>query len=194
MSGPQPREPANDRRDPARKAAELRAYLDGLGLPDNDPVVPLVRGLVELYEDYAALLLSSINNFKLGADADRARLNAAIAASEAQCRKVEATLGGIDIRAHDLLTRVIEGMASEVAEKLRERMVIVEHRHNRRVLWRTGALIAAVLLSTLGGGYVWRAYDDSAATDLMERCVTHPVMYQHTGQLYCQFEALKPQK
>ena len=44
-----------------------------------------------------------------------------------------------------------------MADKASERMVIVERRHNRIVLWRTGGAIAAVLLTMVALGWVARA-------------------------------------
>jgi hypothetical protein len=138
-------------------------------------------------QENAREMHATIAGIKEVTAADHKRLQAAIAASEAQTRKIEASVSSIDVRAHNLLTQTIDRMAAEVAGKMRERMVIVEERHNRFVLWRTGAFIAAVLLAAIGGGYVWRAYSDQTATTLLERCTASPFQDPSTGQLYCQF-------
>lgn len=196
MSAAQPigpaKAPANDHDDAGRLIAKVRAEMQKAGIQDDDPIMPLFHGLIDLFErmrQAARAIIERLDGTNAIVEADITRLKIALAASDAQRLKVEATVGAIDIRTHDLLTRTIERMAFDVADKMRERMVIVEERHNRFVLWRTGALIAVILLATLGGGYAWRAYADRAATALLDRCLTSPFQDQNTGQLYCQFEA-----
>jgi hypothetical protein len=177
---------AEDMEDAARRA----------GIEPDMPLAVWVRSLQVVMQHNAELAAWQAENIEdtiagllKVARAENERLNAAITASEAQTRKIEAAVGSIDVRAHELLTRTIERMAAEVAEKMRERMVIVQERHNRIVLWRTGVLIACVLLMMLGGGYGWRAYADRGATALLEHCLTAPVQDRNSGQLYCTFQA-----
>ena len=123
------------------------------GIQNDDPIMPLFQGLIDLFErmrQAAKAIIERLDGTNAIVEADITRLKIALAASDAQRLKVEATVGAIDIRTHDLLTRTIERMAFDVADKMRERMVIVEERHNRFGPWRTGALIAVVLLATLG--------------------------------------------
>jgi hypothetical protein len=181
---------ANDHDEAARLIAEIRAEMEKAGIRDDDPIMPLLLGLIDLFERMRRLsqsVVGRLDGASAMVEAEIARMRAAIAASEAQTKKIEASVSSIDVRAHNLLTQTIDRMAAEVAGKMRERMVIVEERYNRFVLWRTGAFIAVVLLATLGGGYAWRAYSDRDATALLERCTTSPFQDPSTGQFYCQF-------
>ena len=194
MSAQQPIGPekkaANDLDEAGRLIPEIRAEMEKAGIRDDDPIMPLLLGLIDLFERMRLLsqsVVGRLDGARAMVEAEIARMRAAIAASEAQTKKIEASVSSIDVRAHNLLTQTIDRMAAEVAGKMRERMVIVEERHNRFVLWRTGAFIAAVLLAAIGGGYTWRAYSDQTATTLLERCTASPFQDPSTGQLYCQF-------
>ena len=190
----------------AAKAEELRAAAEDMeeaarraGIEPDMPLAVWIRSIrvtlqhnAELAELHAQGIDGTIAGVLNVAWAETTRLQAAVTMSEAQTRKIEASVGSIDIRTHNLVAQTIDRMAAEVASKMRERMVIVEERHNRFVLWRTGALIALALLGTFGGGYGWRAYADREATALMERCMDSPFEDRTTGQIFCQLGGTPP--
>jgi hypothetical protein len=130
--------------------------------------------------------------FAEAAKEDRVAMKKATDHCIAETLRLEATYDTMQIRADHLMTQTIESMADRFADKMRERTVIVEKRHNRWVLWRTGALIAGVLLSVLGGGVAWRAYLDRAATEMLERCATTVMQDRTTGQFYCPYGYTPP--
>jgi hypothetical protein len=199
VSGGQPAEPAhrpaNDHDGTARLRAEIGEELDKAGIGEDDPIRPLFVSLVDLFDRTRRCsenVVGRLDGVRAIADAEVALMKTTLAASEAQIRKVDGIIASVDVRAHELLTRTIDRMAGDVAERMRDRMVIVERRHNRWVLWRTGALIAVVLLGVLGGGYAWCAYADRNASALMERCLARPFQDPKTGQLFCLLGAPQP--
>jgi hypothetical protein len=188
---PAPRR-ANDDDEAAKLHAEIREELEKAGIHADDPIRPVFEALINIFDRIRHLAENAVarmDGMWEIVNAEIALMKKAMAASEAQTRKLEGMAAVMDVRAHAVLTQTINQMAGEVAERMRDRMVIVERRHNRWVLLRTGALLAAVLLATLGGGYAWCAHADRNATALMERCLTHPFQDPRTGQLFCQLQA-----
>lgn len=180
---------------PEKFLAEMRERLAKAGIPDDDPIMPLMFSFTDILErtwECAELITKSVDAVREAAKEDRAAMKKATEHCIAETLRLEATYDTMQIRADHLMTQTIESMADRFADKMHERTVIVEKRHNRWVLWRTGALIAAVLLSVLGAGVAWRAYLDRAATGMLERCATTVVQDRTTGQFYCPYGYTPP--
>jgi len=127
-----------------------------------------------------------------GAKEERAAMKAATQHCEAQTLRLIAAGETLRRRADNQMAQTIESMADQVAHRMRERMVIVEERHNRFVLWRTGVLIAVVLLTAAGGGFGFRAYVDRRATTMLERCMTSAVLDPTSNLFYCPYGRSPP--
>jgi hypothetical protein len=122
---------------------------------------------------------------------DRRRMKAAVELCEAATQKLEATYGTMEIRSHNMMTQTIHSMAGQVADRMREQMVIVERRHNRVALWRRIGLLTAVVVLIFGLGFGAARYADQAGVGLLDRCLAHPLLDSQTGELLCALEAAR---
>ena len=100
--------------------------------------------------------------------------------------------GTMEVRSHNLVTQTIHRMADRVAEQMRDRMVIVERRHNRIALWRRAGVLAATVVGIFLVGFAAAEYSDRDATDLMDRCMAHPFVNAQTGGLVCEVGSPRP--
>ena len=83
-------------------------------------------------------------------------------------------------------------LADQVAEQMRDRMVIVERRHNRAALWRRAGVLAAVVVAIFIVGFATAEYSDRNATSFLDRCMAHPFVNTQTGGLVCEVGAPRP--
>jgi hypothetical protein len=130
-------------------------------------------------------VLSALRELREVAREDRLRMKAAVELCEAATQKLEATYGTMEIRSHNLMTQTIHSMAGQVADRMREQMVIVERRHNRVALWRRAGLLTAVVILIFGVGFGVARYADQAGVALLDRCLTNPLVDSQTGGLLC---------
>lgn len=175
--------------------AIIRARFAEAGVQADDPIVPLLAGLAEMAEatrHSATLFSDGLTRLHEVAMAEKSAMKAATEQCRATTLKLEATFGTLQARADNLMTQAIASMADRVADKASERMVIVERRHNRIVLWRAGAAIAAVLLAMTVLGWVARARLDRPATAMLAACSATVVQDKASGEFYCLFGRAPP--
>jgi hypothetical protein len=173
-------------------AAAVRARLSAAGIPSDDPIVPIIAGLAEMVETtgrHASVFSGALSRLDAAIKAERTAMKAATEHCVATTQKLEATYGTMEIRSHNLMTQTIHTMAGQVADRMREQMVIVERRHNRVALWRRAGLLTAVVILIFGLGFGAARYADQEGVALLDRCLAHPLMDSQTGGLLCALEA-----
>ena len=172
----------------AETTAAVQARLAAVGIPSDDPIVPIVAGLAEMVETtrlYGKAINGSLDRLQQAAAAERAAMKAATEHCRSVTQKLESTFGTMEVRAHNLVTQTIHSMADRVAEQMRDRMVIVERRYNRIALWRRAGVLTAAVTAIFLVGFVAAEYSDRDATNLMDRCLAHPLVNAQTGGLVC---------
>lgn len=192
---------------PAPEAlAELRAALDRLdraaraaGIEDEDALAAWIATLKAALECSATITLEGearIRGFLAALEIvtreDRLRMKQATERCTVETLKLERMFGTMEIRSHNLVTQTIHSMADRVAEQMRDRMVIVERRHNRIALWRRAGVLTATVAAIFLVGFVAAEYSDRDATSLMDRCMAHPFVNAQTGGLVCEVGSPRP--
>ena len=123
---------------------------------------------------------------------DRLRMKQATERCTVETLKLERMFGTMEVRSHNLVTQTIHSMADRVAEQMRDRMVIVERRHNRIALWRRAGVLTAAVAAIFLVGFVAAEYSDRGAITLMDRCMAHPFVNSDTGGLVCDVGSPRP--
>ena len=186
--------------------AELRAALDKMdraaraaGVEDEDALAAWIATLKVALECSASVTLEGearIRGFVAALESatreDRLRMKQATERCTVETLKLERMFGTMEVRSHNLVTQTIHSMADRVAEQMRDRMVIVERRHNRVALWRRAGVLTAAVTAIFLVGFVAAEYSDRDATSLMDRCMAHPFVNAQTGGLVCDVGSPRP--
>jgi hypothetical protein len=179
--------------------SDLRAALDRMdraaraaGVENDDALGAWIASLKAALECSATIALTgearvhaAIAALEGAAREDRLRMRQATERCTAETLKLERTFGTMEMRSHNMATQIIQSMANQVAEKMRDRVVIVERQHNRIALWRRAAVLTALVLVIFGVGSATMRYIDRQALELWGSCITHPLIDPKTGQQYC---------
>jgi hypothetical protein len=192
---------------PAAEAlADLRAALDRMdkaaraaGVEEDDALAAWIATLKAALECSATITLEGearIRGFLAALEIvtreDRLRMKQATERCTVETLKLERMFGTMEVRSHNLVTQTIHSMADRVAEQMRDRMVIVERRHNRIVLWRRAGVLTAAVAAIFLVGFVAAEYSDRGAITLMDRCMAHPFVNSDTGGLVCDVGSPRP--
>lgn len=185
---------------------ELRAALDRMdraacaaGVERDEPLGTWIETLKTALELSASVALGgeariqvALASLESAGREDRLRMKQATERCTAETLKLERTLGTIEIRAHNMVTQTIHSMADQVAEKMQDRMVIVERRHNRVALWRRAGVLTVVVVAIFAVGFAAAEYNDRNAISLLDRCMAHPFVNTQTGGLVCEIGVPRP--
>jgi hypothetical protein len=181
----------NAQADNAPVAAEIGAALARAGVREDDPIRPVFSGLIDLFERIRQEA-EEVKGTRQAAEAGIALMKKATERCTAETQKLEAAFGTMNLRAQHLVTETIHSLANQVAEQMRDRMVIVERRHNRVALWRRAGLVTGVVVAIFVVGFAAAEYNDSNATSFLDRCMAHPFVNTQTGGLVCEVGSPKP--
>lgn len=185
MSAPKEARPSSGSAD---LVAAVLARLSEAGVQSDDPIVPIVVGLAELGDatrGHAVAFTEAVAAFEGAAREDRLRMRQAAERCNAETLKLEKVFGTMEIRAHNMVTQVIETMADQVADKMRDRMVIVEREYNRHALWRRAGVLLAAVLVIFGVGCGVMRYADRHAVGLWNHCIENAYTDPKTGGQWC---------
>jgi hypothetical protein len=171
--------------------AEIESALERVGIREDDPIRPVFAGLIDLFERVRREAVE-VKGTRQAAEAGIALMKKATERCTAETLKLERMFGTMEVRSHNLVTQTITSMADRVAEQMRDRMVIVERRHNRIALWRRAGVLAATVVGIFLVGFAAAEYSDHDATDLMDRCMAHPFVNTQTGGLVCEVGSPRP--
>ena len=171
--------------------SEIESALARAGIREDDPIKPVFAGLVDLFERVRREA-AEVRGTRQAAEAGIALMKKATERCTAETLKLERMFGTMEVRSHNLVTQTIHSMADRVAEQMRDRMVIVERRHNRVALWRRAGVLTAAVTAIFLVGFVAAEYSDRNATDLMDRCMAHPLVNAQTGGLVCEVGSPRP--
>jgi len=192
---------------PAPEAlTELRGALDRMdraaraaGVEEDDALAAWIATLKAALECSATITLEGegrIRGFLAALEIvtreDRLRMKQATERCTVETLKLERMFGTMEVRSHNLVTQTIHSMADQVAERMRDRMVIVERRHNRIALWRRAGVLTAAVAVIFLVGFVAAEYSDRGAITLMDRCMAHPFVNSDTGGLVCDVGSPRP--
>ena len=183
--------------------ADLRTALDNMdsaaraaGVEPDEPLGTWIGTLKVALESSATVTLggeariqAALAGLENASREDRLRLKQATERCAAETLKLERTFGTMEVRSHHLVTQTIHSMADQVAERMRDRMVIVERRHNRVALWRRAGVLTAAIVVIFGVGFATARYSDRDAVSLLDRCLAHPFVNTQTGGLVCEVGA-----
>jgi hypothetical protein len=139
-----------------------------------------------------ARIRAVVTALECAAREDRQRMKQATEKCTAETLKLERTFGTMEVRAHNLVTQTIHSMADRVAEQMRDRMVIVERRHNRVALWRRAGVLTGAVAAIFAIGFAAAEYSNSNATSFLDRCMAHPFVNTQTGGLVCEVGSPPP--
>lgn len=170
---------------------EIGFALTKAGVRDDDPIRPVFTGLIILFERVRREA-EVVKGMRQAAEASIALMKRATERCNAETLKLERTFGTLEIRSHHFVTQTVQSMADQVAEKMRDQMVIVERRHNRIVLWRRAGFLTAVVVAIFIAGFAAARYGDSDTLSMMNRCLAHPFVDTGTGGLVCEVGAPRP--
>jgi hypothetical protein len=162
------------------------------GVEDGDPLAACITCLKAAMECSAAITLegearvhAAVAAFEGAAREDRLRMRQATQHCNAETMKLDKMFGTMEIRSHNMVTTVVETMANQVADKMRDRMVIVERQYNRRALWRRAGVLLAAVLAIFSVGCGVMRYADRHAVRLWDQCFEHPYSDRETGAQWC---------
>jgi hypothetical protein len=176
--------PANDPTDGSAVAAEISSALARAGVGEDDPIRPVFAGLIELFERVREEA-KVVKETRQASEAGIALMKKATERCNAETMKLNKMFGTMEIRSHNMVTTVVETMANQVADKMRDRMVIVERQYNRRALWRRAAVLLAAVLAIFSVGCGAMRYADRHAVRLWDKCFEHPYSDRVTGAQWC---------
>jgi hypothetical protein len=168
------------------------------GIEPDDPLgiwIDSLRAGLQLFADLSveseARVFTALGGLKEAALEDTRRMKAAVAECDAATRKLQATYGTMETRVNNLIAQTIASMAGQVADQMRDQMVIVERRHNRVVLWKRAGFLAVIVVAIFGGGFGAARYVDQPAVRLLNQCLAHPLEDSQTGSLLCSMDTLR---
>lgn len=177
-----------------RLPGRVRLHLIRAGIPSDDPIVPLIEGMVEIAEEtrhHAASFAGELARMDERLAGEKKRMRDAVDECDAATRKLQATYGTMEIRVNNLIAQTVASMAGQVAEQMRDQMIIVERRHNRVVLWKRAGLLSAMVAVIFGVGFGAARYADRPAVRLLDQCLAHPLQDAQTGGLLCSMDMLR---
>jgi hypothetical protein len=164
-------------------AARMRVAAAREGIGPGTPLGEFVAAVGDLARHLAATVE------RVGRDLRDASAQAAEAA-QAQARKLDAAVRGMEARAAQLHVETVERLTPAIAEAVRGAVVIRERRHNRAANAASAFGLATLALALVVGGWRPRGRADAPALDLRERCLRETVK-DPQGRLYCPVEALR---
>lgn len=178
--------------------ARIEKAARGAGIEPDDPLgiwIDSLRAGLQLFADLAieseARVFTTLGGLKEAALEDTRKMKAAVAECDATTRKLQATYGTMETRVNNLIAQTVASMAGQVAEQMRDQMVIVERRHNRVVLWKRAGFLTAIVAVIFGVGFGASRYVDRPAVRLLDQCLAHPLEDTQTGSLLCSMDMLR---
>ena len=90
---------------------------------------------------------------------------------------------GLEVERENAIVRMIHETLPVFAERLQGALIIREKSWNEGQRFKRYALVATVTLGLVVGGYGWRAWQDTGATTVLDRCLSHTV--EGNGRIYC---------
>ena len=114
---------------------------------------------------------------------DLARVQEITRAANISLSQARNALIGLEVERENAIVRMIHETLPVFAERLQGALIIREKSWNEGQRFKRYALVATVTLGLVVGGYGWRAWQDTGATTVLDRCLSHAV--EGNGRIYC---------
>jgi uncharacterized protein (DUF2141 family) len=147
-------------------------------------------GLADITERLEKGTFTALADARSAAEMDLERLRAGVTAAGIALNQAKAAQSVLEVQRETLVSRMVGDIAPRIAAGLKDLLVIRERRLNRNLQTRRYAVVGAVTLALVGGGYALRAVQDRNATEAVSRCYAAQVVDKATGKAYCALDAI----
>ena len=173
-----------------QQLGEVEAAAREWGVRPEHPEGRFVAALMAAQKGLADVVIAAAGAFDSAASEVGTWLNTSRETAEANARRAEAQVAGVEAKGELAIAAVVEKMVPAATAALASAVVIRERRRSIGInlAWLGGG--AAIALALVGGGYAIKANADQPALAFHDRCLRAAVKAESSGRLYCPVEAM----
>jgi hypothetical protein len=173
-----------------QQLGEVEAAAREWGVRPDYPEGRFIAALMAAQKGLADVVIAAAGAFDGAASEVGTWLNTARETAEANARRAEAQVAGVEAKGEQAIAAVVEKMVPAATAALAGAVVIRERRRTMGInlAWLSGG--AAIALALVSGGYALKAAADRPAVAFHERCLRAAVKAESSGRLYCPVEAM----
>jgi hypothetical protein len=173
-----------------QQLGEVEAAAREWGVRPDYPEGRFIAALMAAQKGLADVVIAAAGAFDGAASEVGTWLNTARETAEANARRAEAQVAGVEAKGEQAIAAVVEKMVPAATAALAGAVVIRERRRTMGInLARLGGG-AVIALALVGRGYAMKAAADRPALAFHDRCLRAAVKAESSGRLYCPVEAL----
>ena len=189
------------RAEEARRALEerldaLSAAIPEFGVLPGHPEAVFIGAMMGTQRSFGEMALALgddlrevVAETRKANESEIERLREATALADVTVRQAKAAAAVAEVDQRRMLGQVVERIAPQLTEILRDTVVLKEWRHNKRLSLLHHVKVAALVLVLIAGGYGLRSWETWRATASVERCLAYAER-NAAGRLYCPMDVM----